>query len=50
MKVSPTIKLLLMEVVGCFYLLMLFKPLATGVNDGGLPSSLSFRTAYALAM
>lgn len=29
---------------------MLFKPLATGVNDGGLPSSFSFRTAYALAM
>lgn len=32
MKVSPTIKLLLMEVVSCFYWLMLFKPLATGVN------------------
>lgn len=33
MKVSPAIKLLLMEVViGCFYWLMLFKPLATGVN------------------
>lgn len=32
MKVSPTIKLWLTEVVGCFYWLMLFKPLATGVN------------------
>lgn len=31
-KVRPTIKLLLVEVVGCFYWLMLFKPLATGVN------------------
>lgn len=32
MRVSPAIKLLLTEVVGCFYWLMLFKPLATGVN------------------
>lgn len=33
MKVSPTVEqLLLTVVVGCFYRLMLFKPLATGVT------------------
>lgn len=48
MRVSSNIKLLLMEEVSCFYYLMLFKPLATGVDvlslsmmEASLPPCLS---------